>query len=182
MTLSAHYCLFETAFGVCGIAWRGGAVARLRLPHASAKATEESLRAFSRQEHPAEPTPAMAALIARLKAYFAGEETDFSQVAVDVGGGEGPYPAIYAAVQALPWGRTATYGEIARRAGAPASAQMVGQAMARNPAPIIVPCHRVLAAGNTPGGFSAYGGVATKERLLAMEGVRLDITPRLPGL
>jgi len=181
MTLS-HYCLFDTAFGTCGIAWRGDTVTRFRLPEADRDATAKRMQASG--EAAAEAPPASVAnLIENLRRYFVGEPADFTKVPVDFGNVDGsPYPAIYRAVQSLPWGTTATYGAIARRVGAPATAQMVGQAMARNPVPVIVPCHRVLAAGNAPGGFSAHGGVATKERLLAMEGVRLEITPRLPGL
>jgi len=182
MTL-LNYCLFDTAFGVCGIAWRDDRVARFRLPEADRSATEKRLRAFAGTAEADAPPAPLRDLIESLRRYFAGEATDFTRVAVDFGNhDDSPYPAIYRAVQSLPWGTTATYGEIARRVGAPVTAQMVGQAMARNPVPVIVPCHRVLAAGNAPGGFSAPGGVATKERLLAMEGVRLEITPRLPGL
>jgi methylated-DNA-[protein]-cysteine S-methyltransferase len=83
----------------------------------------------------------------------------------------------------LDWGQTATYGELARQVGSPGAARAVGQAMGHNPVPIIIPCHRVLAAGRKIGGFSAYGGAVTKERLLALEGVHLgDGTPLLPGL
>ena len=80
---------------------------------------------------------------------------------------------IYAAVRRLGWGETASYGEIARWAGMPQGAQAVGQAMAANPLPIVIPCHRVLAAGDRLGGFSAYGGVLTKEKLLVLERARL---------
>ncbi len=80
---------------------------------------------------------------------------------------------IYDAARALRWGETASYGEVARRAGIPRGAQAVGRAMAANPLPIVIPCHRVLAAGDRLGGFSAYGGALTKERLLVLEKARL---------
>ena len=73
----------------------------------------------------------------------------------------------------FPPGTTMSYGEIAREIGEPAAAREVGQALGRNPFPIIVPCHRVLAAGGRTGGFSAKGGVATKFKMLAIEGATL---------
>ncbi|RIK06998.1 MAG: cysteine methyltransferase, partial [Acidobacteria bacterium] len=66
-------------------------------------------------------------------------------------------------------GAVATYGEVARRVGRPAGAQAVGQALGRNPVPLIVPCHRILAAGGGIGGFSAPGSTVTKRELLALE-------------
>lgn len=182
MAIAARYCLFDTAYAACGIAWRDGAVARLQLPEADSQATESRLRRFTGDRQKSAPPAVIADLIVRLQDYFAGTPAEFGEVAADLGGGASPYRAIYRAVQALHWGETASYGEIARRVGAPATAQMVGQAMARNPVPIIVPCHRVLAAGHALGGFSAYGGIALKERLLMMEGVCVDPAPRLPGL
>ncbi|HZP27547.1 MAG TPA: MGMT family protein, partial [Acidimicrobiia bacterium] len=80
---------------------------------------------------------------------------------------------VYEAARAVPVGTTVTYGELAARVGSPASARAVGQAMAANPFPIVVPCHRVLSAGGRLGGFSATGGLATKRRMLAIEGVVL---------
>ena len=80
---------------------------------------------------------------------------------------------VYAVARSLPRGATMTYGEIAARVGVPGAAQAVGQAMGHNPFPIVVPCHRVVAAGGGNGGFSAPGGVDTKLRLLAIEGATL---------
>jgi O-6-methylguanine DNA methyltransferase len=77
---------------------------------------------------------------------------------------------VYAAARAIPAGSTASYGDLAAKVGAPRSARAVGQALGRNPFAIIVPCHRVLAAGGRVGGFSANGGVTTKLRLLSIEG------------
>ena len=91
-------------------------------------------------------------------------------------------------LRGIGFGRTVTYGELAKQIGLTGweGARDVGEAMGKNPVPVVIPCHRVLAAGNKPGGFSAYGGAATKQKLLALEGVRLgeasDAPPRLPGL
>jgi methylated-DNA-[protein]-cysteine S-methyltransferase len=116
-----------------------------------------------------------------LERYFEGERIDFGGVALDLSGVGSFQRAIYDAARALAWGETATYGDLARQAGSPGAARAVGQAMGHNPVPIIIPCHRVLAAGRKIGGFSAHGGALTKQRLLAMEGVHLGGTPLLPG-
>jgi methylated-DNA-[protein]-cysteine S-methyltransferase len=117
-----------------------------------------------------------------LQRYFAGEEVNFSDVAVDLSGLSDFQQKLYQLLRGVGWGQTTTYGELARALGCP-DARDVGQAMGKNPVPIIVPCHRVLAAGSKIGGFSAPGGAVTKEKLLALEGVHVHGgTPRLPGL
>ena len=77
---------------------------------------------------------------------------------------------VYEVARTIPPGATLTYGEIAARLELPGAARDVGQALGRNPFPLVVPCHRVVAAGGRLGGFSARGGAATKRRLLAIEG------------
>jgi methylated-DNA-[protein]-cysteine S-methyltransferase len=98
---------------------------------------------------------------------------DLSTIPIDLTGISPFYRNVYETACAVPWGRTASYGEIARRAGFAGAARAVGQAMSRNPLPLIIPCHRILASGGRLGGFSAYGGAASKQRLLALEGHRL---------
>src|SRR5262249_35020553 len=110
---------------------------------------------------------------------------DFSTVPITLRGIEPLRRRLYQAMRSLGWGRTTTYGALAHDIGltGPAAARSVGAAMGRNPVPIVIPCHRVLAAGNKLGGFSAPGGSATKAKLLALEGVHFDgHAPRLPGL
>ncbi|MGD9805359.1 MAG: methylated-DNA--[protein]-cysteine S-methyltransferase, partial [Hyphomicrobiaceae bacterium] len=85
---------------------------------------------------------------------------------------------LYAEARRIPWGETVTYGDLARALGQPGAARAVGQAMGRNPVPIIMPCHRVLASGSALRGFSAPGGIATKQRLLELE--RANAVERLP--
>jgi methylated-DNA-[protein]-cysteine S-methyltransferase len=175
-------CIFDTAIGPCGVAWNERGLTRVELPASSRAATERRLRARAGGTLGV-PPPSIAQAIAALQRYFAGESVDFSAVAIDL-----PEDAtalqrgVYAAARAVGWGRTATYGELARELGEP-DARGIGEALSRNPVPIVVPCHRIVATGNKLGGFSAYGGRATKERLLALEGVRVgDDAPRLPGL
>ena len=172
-----QYHLFETALGVCGIAWGDDGITRFRLPDASREAAEKHFAKGT----PADPPPQIAAVIAQAKRYFAGEQIDFTTIPLDLSGVEPFRRAVYEKLRLVPFGRTVTYGELAKRAGAsePQAAQEVGIAMARNPVPLIIPCHRVLAAGGKLGGFSAPGRTEAKQRMLALEGVYIDKQPRL---
>jgi methylated-DNA-[protein]-cysteine S-methyltransferase len=174
-----HYHLFSTEMGVAGIAWSDdGMITRFRLPDPDRANAE---RQFRGKAEPGDPPPAVAAVIAQAKRYFAGEQIDFAGVDLDLTGVDPSRRPIYEALRKVAFGETVTYGELARRAGAsaPTAAQDVGVAMARNPVPLIIPCHRVLAAGGKLGGFSAPGRTETKERMLALEGVFIGNQPRL---
>jgi methylated-DNA-[protein]-cysteine S-methyltransferase len=169
-----QYCLFDTAFGVCGLAWNDDGLTRLRLPASDATGMQAEL-ALTAQRASAKPTM-IAALIADICRYMAGGRTDFSAAVIDIAWTPAFDQDVYRAARRIAWGQTVTYGEIARRIDAPDTARAVGRALARNPLPLIVPCHRVLASNGKLGGFSAPGGVATKARLLALEGVLLADT------
>jgi len=173
MGQTAHrYFIFETAGGFCGIAWNDVGITRFQLPTRSAEATERMLRRRTPGAAPSEPTPQVAEAVAAVKRYFEGEETDFSAFKVDLGEQDEFFAQIYAAARRVGWGRTTTYGALAKELGAgPEAARDVGQAMAKNPVALIIPCHRVLAAGGQVGGFSAPGGSAAKIRMLALEGI-----------
>jgi methylated-DNA-[protein]-cysteine S-methyltransferase len=174
----AHYCIFETASGFGGIAWNDVGITRVQLPIRSANAAERLLLRRAPGAEPGAPTPEVAEAVAAVKRYFAGEETDFSGFALDLGDQDAFFQQIYAAARQVGWGRTTTYGALAKELGAgPEAARDVGEAMARNPVPLIIPCHRVLAAGGKVGGFSAPGGAAAKRRMLALEGVRVEPPP-----
>ena len=168
------YCLFETALGSCGIAWTesadGTAVVALALPEAACELTERRLARVSGAQEPGAPPPRIAHIIARLRKHLAGSAQDFRDVPLDLEGADPFAQQVYAAARKIPAGETRSYGEIANSIGQPAAAQEVGKALARNPIALIIPCHRVLAAGGKPGGFSAHGGLATKATLLALEG------------
>jgi methylated-DNA-[protein]-cysteine S-methyltransferase len=181
--MAEHYSLFDTCLGPCGMAWADEGVRRLQLPEASAAATEQRLAARSQCMRCDAPPEAIVRVIDQVRCYAAGEQVDFSDVALDLAGVGAFYRGIYDLARRVRWGQTSTYGTLARQAGAPGAARAVGQAMGHNPVPIIIPCHRVLAAGGKVGGFSAFGGVIAKQRLLALEGVHLRCgTPLLPGL
>jgi methylated-DNA-[protein]-cysteine S-methyltransferase len=181
-----HHALFPTTIGAVGVAWSERGLVALALPERDEAATEQRLIAKSHSIAKAEPPQPIADAIALIQNYCAGKRVDFSSIPLDLSGVDPERRRIYQTMRALTFGETTTYGALARRAGADDSdweaARDVGVAMGRNPLPIVVPCHRVLAAGGKPGGFSAYGGAATKEKLLALEGVHLGGAPRLPGL
>ncbi|MPZ58983.1 MAG: methylated-DNA--[protein]-cysteine S-methyltransferase [Rhizobiales bacterium] len=186
-TATIHHTLFPTAIGTCGVAWSEHGLTALALPERDEAATEKRLIAKSHSAGKAAPPRSGADAIALIQQYCAGECVDFSSVPLDLTGIDPDRRRIYETMRALNFGETTTYGALARKTGAAdadwEAAQKIGVAMGRNPLPIIVPCHRVLAAGGKPGGFSAYGGTATKETLLALEGIHLDGgAPRLPGL
>lgn len=170
----SHYLIFDTASGFCGIAWNSVGITRFQLPAHNAQATERNLRRRLPGAEPGTPTPEVAEAVAAARRYFAGEAIDFSGLALDLGEQEAFFKQIYAALRRVAWGHTTTYGALAKELGAgPQAARDVGQAMANNPIPLIIPCHRVLAAGGKIGGFSAPGGSNSKIRMLELEGVRL---------
>lgn len=169
-----HYLIFETAGGFCGIGWNEVGVTRFQLPTQSAEATERLLRRRMPGATPAAATPAVSETLAAVQRYFEGETVDFSDVTLDLGEQDAFFKQIYAATRRIGWGHTTTYGALAKELGAgPEGARDVGQAMARNPVALIIPCHRVLAAGGKVGGFSAPGGSVAKARMLELEGVNL---------
>jgi methylated-DNA-[protein]-cysteine S-methyltransferase len=173
MGQAAHrYLAFETLSGFCAIGWSDAGVTRFVLPMASAEAAERSFLRRVPSARLGAPPPAVLEAVARVKQYFQGVEVDFSDIALDLERQDEFFRQIYAATRRVDWGHTTTYGALAKALGAgPETARDVGQAMAKNPIPLIIPCHRVLAAGGKVGGFSAPGGAATKVRMLEMEGV-----------
>ncbi len=169
-----HYHVFDTALGFCAIAWSDRGVTRFQLPMGSAEAAHRQISRRAKDAEPHAPPADVAAVVAAARRYFAGEETDFGGVRLDLEDEDAYFRRIYDAARQVGWGRSTTYGELAKEIGAGRdAARDVGQAMAKNPAPLIIPCHRVLAAGGKIGGFSAPGGSATKMRMLELEGVRV---------
>lgn len=169
-----HYCIFETAGGYCGIAWSADGITRFQLPTKAANSTEQLLLKRLPSAASAHPPASVAETIEAVKRYFAGETVDFSEVTVDLSNQDEFFREIYAAARRVGWGKTTTYGTLAKDLGrGPEAARDVGQAMAKNPVALIIPCHRVLAAGGKIGGFSAPGGSNSKAKMLELEGVRL---------
>ncbi|MBM3651076.1 MAG: methylated-DNA--[protein]-cysteine S-methyltransferase [Alphaproteobacteria bacterium] len=173
-----NYRVFETSHGFCGIAWNTNGIVRFQLPADSAETTEREILRRVPSARPQTPPPEVTDVIEKAQRYFAGEPIDFVDARLDFGAQDEFFSKIYAALRRVGWGRTTTYGALAREIGAePQAARDVGIAMARNPVPLIVPCHRCLAAGNKLGGFSAPGGTQAKLRMLELEGVHLGPPP-----
>ena len=167
--------LFETPLGLCGIAWGASGVLAIQLPEPTPEAVRARLFLRSGDLPEAAPPRAIREAIQKVKRHLEGEAQDFAKVELDTTGLAPFHARVYEAARAIPSGRTRTYGELARALGSPGAARAVGQALAKNPFPVIVPCHRVLASGGRAGGFSAHGGRATKARILALEGVALEV-------
>lgn len=160
--------LFETALGACGIAWAEHGIIGIQLPEVDAAATRRRLARRFPDLKEANPSGAVRAAEASMTALLAGGSPELSSIELDMRAVPPFDQRVYAEVRRIPRGATATYGELAARLGDPGLARDVGQALGANPFPIVIPCHRVLAAAGT-GGFSARGGVATKMRMLAIE-------------
>jgi methylated-DNA-[protein]-cysteine S-methyltransferase len=166
------FAIFDTALGACGIVWTARGIAGVQIHNGSDSATRARLlRRFSGAQEavpPAEVQRAIDGIVALLH----GEHRDLSDVAIDNEGVPAFNTRVYAIARTIPPGKTMTYGEIAERLGDKLLAREVGTALGQNPCPIIMPCHRVLAASGKAGGFSAPGGVVTKLRLLTIEGAQ----------
>lgn len=172
--VSAEATLFDTAIGRCAIAWSDATVIRFQLPEATPVATRARItrrRAGLPDNEAREqaPTGVIADAIAGVIAHLAGELDDLRWIPVNLGGIAEFDRAVLEVTRAIDPAHTLTYGQVAQRIGQPGAAQAVGQALGRNPIPLIIPCHRVLAADNALTGFSAPGGVGTKQRLLELE-------------
>ena len=144
---------------------------RLQLPEGSREATRRRLLAgLAGATEDGRAEPWVRSLAERVQRHLAGAPQDFADVPVDFSGASPASRAVWQAARRVAAGRTASYGELARAVGKPGGARAVGSAMSRNPVALVVPCHRIVAADGSLGGFSARGGPATKRRLLALEG------------
>jgi O-6-methylguanine DNA methyltransferase len=173
------FALFDTAIGRCGIAWSGQGIVGVQLPERSDRQTRARLlRRFPDMQETQLPSHVQRA-IGGIVALLEGQPSDLSPIALDMDGVPPFHRRIYEVARAIAPGATRSYGDIAAQLGEPGEARTVGEALAQNPFPIIVPCHRVLAAGGKVGGFSANGGIATKLRLLSIEGAEPGGAPAL---
>lgn len=161
--------VFATPIGPCAIVWTDAGIVRFQLP----ERTEEEARARLAGHAEARPPAWLKETVRRVLLHLEGEAQPFATEKLDLAGVPPFHAKVYEALRGVGPGQTVTYKELAARAGSAGALRAVGQAMAKNPIPLLVPCHRVLAAGDRPGGFSAYGGRVTKTRLLALEGVTL---------
>lgn len=167
---TSGFHLFKTAFGVAGLAWNERGVRTVAFPAAAAEETLVRLRRHMPDGEETPPPDDIEALARDVVALFDGGAPDFADAVLD----DAALPEfdrhVLAQTRAIPVGEIRTYGEIARALGDVAYSQRVGQALGRNPFPIVVPCHRVVGADGAMTGFSAPGGVEAKRRLLKLEG------------
>jgi methylated-DNA-[protein]-cysteine S-methyltransferase len=178
--MTAHsFSLFDTAIGQCGIAWNDRGVVGVQLPEASEGGTRMRMLQRFPAAGEAAPPPEIRRALDSIVALLEGEAADLSAIALDMAEVPPFHRRVYERARRIPPGATLSYGEIAAGIGSPGAARAVGQALGQNPFPIVVPCHRVLAAGGKIGGFSAHGGVATKRRMLAIEGAPVAGKPAL---
>ena len=181
--MTQGFAIFETPIGTCGMAWSSLGVAGLQLPEATADGTRARMRRRWAGATESAPSPGVQRAIDRVLALLQGEAVDLSDIPLDLEAAPDFHRKVYEVARTIPPGQTMTYGEIAKKLGAPHESREVGQALGRNPVAIIVPCHRVLAANGKMGGFSATGGVDTKRRILEIEGAAaLGAGPLFAGL
>jgi methylated-DNA-[protein]-cysteine S-methyltransferase len=154
---------FETELGRCAVRWSDAGISGVLLPKAGGRPGP----AF---EDGAAVPGFVCEAIEGIVAVMAGQSRDLRDVPLDERAIDDFRRAVYAATRDIPAGTTRSYGEVARPIGRPDGARDVGAALARNPFPIIVPCHRVVAANGALTGFSAPGGLDTKRRMLELEG------------
>ncbi len=167
---AAGFALFETAIGRCAIVWNEIGLRGVHLPESDEDRSRRSLARRFPGAVEAQPAGAAADAVARITAFLEGAADDLLTLALDESGIGAFERAVYRAARAIPAGSTSTYGAIASALGDIREARRVGQALGRNPWPIVVPCHRVTGADGWMGGFSAPGGRQTKLRLLELEG------------
>jgi len=180
--VSTSFALFDSVIGRCAMAWTERGVAWIQLPEADDAATRAKVlaRCPGARETPARGDAKRT--IDAMRGHLAGRMDPMDAVELDYAGVPLFHRRVYEALRRVAPGETVGYGELAERVGSPGAARAVGQAVGKNPFAIVVPCHRVVAAGGRAGGFSAHGGVGTKRRMLAIEGVTLPMSRAEPQL
>jgi methylated-DNA-[protein]-cysteine S-methyltransferase len=156
--------VFSTALGTCSVAWSRRGITGVALPGPRPLTGVDVTDA---DDVPVQIRDAIAGMVALLD----GEHRDLTAITLDETGIDAFRRGVYAAARQIRPGSVATYGEIARAVGSPDAARAVGAALGSNPWPIVVPCHRVVAADGALTGFSAPGGIVTKRRMLEIENV-----------
>ena len=167
---SEGFTLFDTRYGLCGIAWGARGIVGVQLPEADAAATQARMRKRFPLLRECRPPPDVQAAMARITHLLTGGIDDLADLDLDWHGVSEFQRRVYELARRIPPGETRTYGDMATQLGDKGLARAVGQALGLNPFAPVVPCHRVLAAGGKPGGFSAHGGANVKLRMLAVEG------------
>ncbi len=165
--MNARRRTFETSIGLCSVEWSERGLTSVRLI------------VDAPGENTSDAPDWVADACDCIRRRLTGEEVELGAIPLDLDGVPDFHRRVYEHLRTIPSGTTRSYGQLAQELGAPGAARAIGQAMARNPFPLVVPCHRVLGSKGLPGGFSAPGGVDTKRRLLELEGVSLPVQSRL---
>ncbi|HEY0330367.1 MAG TPA: methylated-DNA--[protein]-cysteine S-methyltransferase [Rhodopseudomonas sp.] len=173
------YTVFDTVVGRCAIAWGVAGIVGVQLAEAREIETRRHLLRRFPDARETRPTPEIEAAIDGLKALLRGEPADLSDVALDMADVLPFARRAYQLVRTIPRGETLTFADIASRLGASGAVLSVGQALAKNPFALLVPCHRVLPARGETSGTLACGGIVSRYRLLSIEGA---LTGRGPTL
>jgi methylated-DNA-[protein]-cysteine S-methyltransferase len=176
---SVSWGMFTTSIGRCGIAWDACGLAGVQLPERSERETRVRMRRRWPGGVDVLPPPEIRQVMDSVSALLRGEPVDLSGVPLNLNGIEAFNRRVYQIAREIPPGQVLTYGELAQRLGDQGTARAVGRALGQNPFPLIVPCHRVVAAGGQLGGFSGGAGRTTKRRLLEIEGAVLGEQPSL---
>jgi methylated-DNA-[protein]-cysteine S-methyltransferase len=168
MQKMTKYVIFETKWGYFGLAGTESALWRTSLPEPEPKKIESRL--LKNLPDAWFDKVYFKTLQQQITSYFEGACVDFSpDIAIDFNGFGGFSRKVLAACRNIKFGQKITYSGLAQKAGRPAASRAVGNALAKNPLPLIVPCHRVLRSDGKMGGFSAPGGVSLKKRMLDLE-------------
>lgn len=163
------FTVFKTAVGWCGMVMKGRNVKRLFIGYSRQHQIKRHIKEAFRDAMEVYPSWGMRAIIKKLERYCSGENVALGSVPVDWSSLTAFQKKVLKAAAQIPYGSVATYGGLARRIDSPKSARAVGNALAQNPFPLLIPCHRVIKGDGGLGGFSAAGGTGLKKRLLKME-------------
>jgi methylated-DNA-[protein]-cysteine S-methyltransferase len=175
----AGFTVFDTAIGCCALGWTEAGIVDVNLPEASADATRRRIAGRLAGSREQQPPAGVRETVQRIVALFDGARDDLADVELDLSGVPDFHRDVYRVTRGIKPGQTLSYGAIATELGVPGAARAVGRALGHNPCPIIVPCHRVLAADGSMHGFSAHGGIAAKRRMLQVEGALPPDEPTL---
>ena len=172
LTETSGTYVFASELGWMALAWQDHCLTRLTFGHPSRAAALASLEADGISTAPSETSPPdwIEDVASRLQSYAAGKEERFDDVPVNLSHLSAFQTRVAKACRRIGRGRVRTYGELAASCGSPGAARAVGNVMAKNRYPIIVPCHRVVGSAGSLGGFSARDGISMKRRMLDMEG------------
>jgi methylated-DNA-[protein]-cysteine S-methyltransferase len=168
ISASPRYDVFDTAIGLCGIAWNSKEIINVQLPSRDLESLKLRLEVFG-EPGDCESVVFVSRAVRKIRLHLAGKPQNFEDVPIDLRRFPQFHQNVYRTLQKIPTGSVTTYGDLAGLAGSPLAARAVGQAMAKNQYPIIIPCHRVLSGGGKLGGFSSFGGLDTKVQLLEIE-------------